>query len=276
MGGMVDYQQIACQRGCEHHPLRLVSVDLSRPHAYRDCTSVPSDLAVRFELFVYDQALVTAGAGYCPADDAVSATIVECGIWEPVETVMALRALRTARQGQWFVDMGAQIGWFTMLAVTNVVPVLAFEADQANVRTLRETLYLHRDVVHPSTMVEHVRLDERTPTCIGRPVRLLKLDVEGAEHHGLRVMRQMLEREVDFVMMEVTPEWGRYVDMVQWLIDDCGFDLYLLPDKRMPPHMIDGTRASLAPWSVDPVDVKAAVESRAQQDVWLARRTVAW
>ena len=66
------------------------------------------------------------------ADVHVSAAIARDGIWEPQETRFLLDTLRP---GDVFVDVGANIGYFSLLASRLVGPagtVLAFEPEAAN------------------------------------------------------------------------------------------------------------------------------------------------
>jgi len=66
------------------------------------------------------------------ADVHVSAAIAASGIWEPQETQFLLDTLRP---GDVFVDVGANIGYFSLLASRLVGPtgaVLAFEPEAAN------------------------------------------------------------------------------------------------------------------------------------------------
>lgn len=269
---------VGCKRGCAEHDTVVVDVDLSVPHGYRDLTPVPVDLAVAFSMYVWDG---PGGDGpYCPAVDVVSETIRACGIWEPVETVVALRALQTAAEGQWLVDVGAHIGWYTMLGVASSVPVYAIEGEPANAELLRRSLLLERWRTHPATSVVVRVIDERTgpftSLAPGRSVRLAKIDIEGAEAHALRVLEPWVAAGlVDLLLVEVTPAWGDYERLVRSLTSR-GYALYTLPDKAYPPHVIDGTRASLKPWCVDDDDIAAVLGSRDQQNVLLVREDVEW
>ena len=69
-------------------------------------------------------------------DQHVSRRLREEGIWEPFETSLLLGLLRT---GDVFVDVGANIGYFSVLAascVGDTGKVFAFEPDPENFRLL--------------------------------------------------------------------------------------------------------------------------------------------
>jgi FkbM family methyltransferase len=77
------------------------------------------------------------------ADRHVSRRLREEGIWEPYETALVLAALQP---GDVFVDVGANIGYYPVIAAGNVGPggaILAFEPDPDNFRLLEENLRLN-------------------------------------------------------------------------------------------------------------------------------------
>jgi FkbM family methyltransferase len=76
-------------------------------------------------------------------DQYVSRRIREGGIWEPYETSLVLSMLKS---GDVFVDVGANIGYFSILAASVVQDggaVFAFEPDPANFRLLQESALLN-------------------------------------------------------------------------------------------------------------------------------------
>lgn len=77
------------------------------------------------------------------ADVHVSAAIAASGVWEPRETQFLLDTLRP---GDVFVDVGANIGYFSLLASRLVGPegaVLAFEPEAANYELLEANSLLN-------------------------------------------------------------------------------------------------------------------------------------
>lgn len=76
-------------------------------------------------------------------DRYVSRRIREEGIWEPYETALVLASLQP---GDVFLDVGANIGYYPVIAAGRVGPggaVLAFEPDPRNFRLLEENLRLN-------------------------------------------------------------------------------------------------------------------------------------
>jgi FkbM family methyltransferase len=99
-----------------HSPIALRIPDLSRP----------------LQLYVHGE-----------QDRFVSQRLREVGVWEPFETSLILRLLRP---GAVFVDVGANIGYFSVLAASVVGAqgaVFAFEPDPENFRLLRANAELN-------------------------------------------------------------------------------------------------------------------------------------
>ena len=99
-------------------------------------------------------------------DQFVSRRIREEGIWEPYETSLLLSMLRP---GDVFVDVGANIGYFSVLAASVVGDdgaVFAFEPDPDNFRLLRRNVALNGQqasiVAVQAALAEH-RKNEPAP-----------------------------------------------------------------------------------------------------------------
>jgi hypothetical protein len=79
--------------------------------------------------------------------------------------------------------------------------------------------------------VEVTRLDSDFPLDV--PIRLLKIDAEGFEHHVLRGASRLLERRcIDIIMLECIQAlfgeaWGEFVGELRKLIS-CGYSPYTL------------------------------------------------
>lgn len=202
-------------------------------------------------------------------DSSVGRSILLRGTYEaPVEAVLR----RHLRPGDTFVDVGANVGYLSVVAAALVGPsgqVHAFEPNERLGRLLREsvrengltqlqpndlglwsspgTLYLR---VEPSSAHSYVRVsadpdhaDLRVPVTTldeylearGRPrVRLVKVDVEGAELHVLRGARSCLERDHPLLVMEIL-DWG-----LQRFGDDAAGVFALLGELGYSARDLDG------------------------------------
>lgn len=73
-------------------------------------------------------------------DEFISRDLAQHGIWEPFETTVFGRL---CQPGDRVLDLGANIGWYSVLAAKLVGPkgsVIAFEPDAANVELLRRNI----------------------------------------------------------------------------------------------------------------------------------------
>lgn len=152
------------------------------------------------------------------------------GSYEPTQTAWARECLS---EGDRFVDVGANFGWYTMLASTLVGQngsVFAFEPSPVaasiiaeaieenglnNVTLVRaavgdaighEQIYMpvNYSIHSPSVFqsgteftplkVPLIKLDSYAPLADGKPIKLLKIDIEGYEPNALRGMRGLAEQ----------------------------------------------------------------------------------
>lgn len=271
---MTAMPTIACQRGHRKHHTKTVRVDLSKPHAYGDLAPVPARLAPPpFDFVVWDpEKHPVDGGAYCPAHDAVSATIAECGIWEPSETILTLAVCQTPGL---VLDFGCQIGWFTVLAALSGCAVRAYDADEENLNVLtRNTAIVNKAwEVTPY----HLRVGYQTPSLPPLAVRLAKLDVEGAEPDVIRMLSASInQHRVDHLCIEVTPKWAPQMRHLLGWVMDAGYEAFLMPPKHTPPY----------PWAQFPLDIEwrrlesagltAEMDSWSQETVWLHRREAPW
>lgn len=171
-----------------------------------------------------------------PRDHAIADTLILKGEWEPFESSIFVERLR---EGATVVDVGANIGCYTMLAARAVGPqgkVFAFEPDPVNFSILNQNLrrnglsdrvtaiaaaaadnaatsqlylseentgdhriYEERNDKRKSIPIRTVRVDECIPD--GLAVDLVKIDVQGAEAKVLRGMSKILAGNRDLTML---------------------------------------------------------------------------
>jgi FkbM family methyltransferase len=176
---------------------------------------------------------------YTAAGDAAVGRDVRVNLYEPDVTAVFRRLLRP---GMGVLDLGANIGYFTMLAASLVGPqgwVVAVEPNPANVKLLeasrrangfahvtacqvaagREPGLLVLNTSHSNgttsglpddvnavlgaQIVPCVRADSLVPP--GRRVDLVKLDVEGAEYNALLGAAELLARWRPVLVSEFSP-----------------------------------------------------------------------
>ncbi len=218
------------------------------------------------------------GAAYCPAHDVVSETITSHGVWEVRETILTLAVCEAEANGI-LIDFGAQVGWFSMLAASCGRVVLAVEADAENVRLLRRNARQNgwEDLI----AVSHQEISGSTrPLSSAGPIRLAKLDIEGAECHAIRMLWPAITAGlVDHLLVEVSPVFADYYPRLVADLIGVGFEVYLLPPKDHPPRDVYPPTDALAPWRLDRQDPEMLARTVAgwrQENLWFRRPGAAW
>lgn len=177
-----------------------------------------------------------------PRDRFVSRQLREQGVWEPYETELLLSLLRP---GGVFVDVGANIGYFSILAASRVGAtgqVVAVEPDPDNCRLLRRSL-AHNQLERQVQVIEGALSDHEGGGSLflsednlgdhqiyndggGRsavPIKLyhggqllsvaapgidvLKVDTQGSEWQVMRGLHTLLlgMTAIPYIMIELTP-----------------------------------------------------------------------
>lgn len=175
-----------------------------------------------------------------PEDEYITSVMVEWGVWEPLETAVLQRELGP---GDTFIDVGAYIGYYTVIASREVGEsgrVIAFEPDPTNFALLERNvhangctnvileqkalsdtqgvlrLFLHdsskgshsfyeSEETRGSIEVEAVPLDAYLRDLSGH-VQLIKIDTEGAEGIIFEGMKETLQSRKDIrLLMEFYP-----------------------------------------------------------------------
>lgn len=211
----------------------LVRMFVASPEYARRMTAPPDPTITRARLDDFDL--------YVPqADAVVGEEILTRGVYEPHVTA-ALSAV--LREGQCVVDVGANVGYFTMLAARRVGPrghVVALEPLPRNVRLLlantrinaadnvrvlpfgaaeregfitllsigsiassRETDLDDVTTVNGFEVAYAKTLDGVVPD--ERPVDVLKIDIDGFDHRALLGARQVLTRSHPRLFAEFAP-----------------------------------------------------------------------
>lgn len=187
---------------------------------------------------------------------------------------------RIVRPGDFVIDGGANIGFFTLLLSNMVSPtgrVLAIEPDERNAAQLVRNLNLNRagnvDVVAQPLWSSAFRVpfcqeaDSGLSTCWAlehpngttvRPataiddmqleaVRLLKLDIEGSEYEALvGAERTLRDKRISYIICEMNEEAlaraGRSSGLLRFLMRSYGYELFLLrEDGTLPAKVPDDT-----------------------------------
>jgi FkbM family methyltransferase len=215
--------------------------------------------------------------------DTIQRAIYLFGIWEP-HVAGLIRGI--LKPGDTFVDVGANIGYFSVMASRLVGPsgkVVSIEASSAMFERLKDSLQRNscsntrpvRGAVSDSkgtiklylpdaeegncglgSMVRETSTFEESPAdTIGhwllpeeiKTVRLMKIDVEGAESmvmSGLREILPLLPQNAE-ILAEISPDWGGS-DQVFSLMEQAGFSAWALPGDTLEGYFQPEVKLSLA------------------------------
>jgi FkbM family methyltransferase len=249
--------------------------------------------------------------------DYLQKHILYFGVWEPVITAFVAATLRG---GDRFVDVGANIGYYTYLAARLVGPagsVYAIEASPSIYRTLVHNLRIngfgnvhnYNTVVadrHGTAPVFKALEWNLGKTCVisgapgeqaeaeiaARPlheivswdvlrdVRLIKVDVEGAEWlvvNGIRDRLPCFAHDTEW-LIEISPakmlRLGTRPDDLIGLFAQAGYDMYVLENRYDAAWYLRQRRRVRGRAAGDLLDV-ARLAGQAQIDALFTRRSYA-
>lgn len=200
-----------------------------------DLTGVPKNLPdvcsftkypQHFKLNVFDYQKYANTEGLCPADDIVSKSLAEQGVWEAYETLLMLDVVRP---GDKMVDIGSQLGWYSIIAALSEAKVTAYDALKDNINILKANAKLNKvDIV-----TNQFWIDEQIQPQPIQTIRFLKSDIEGNEQYVFQMYKQSFEAGmIDFALMEISPCFNDSYPKLIHNIIKCGYDVYQMPGKR--------------------------------------------
>lgn len=204
-------------------------------HKKHDRLVVDTELG---KMTIFDTEKYMGFKGYCTGQDDISKTIEMYGRWEVEETAVARKVLEAGNPKNLFIDVGSHIGWFSRLAQSYGYQVHAYEADLENIE-------LFTTNTEGIAVVNHIWFDENAKIAppFERDIELLKIDIEGAERHAIRVLKDSLPR-VKNILIEVSPCFNDGYPQLIGLLQDLGFSAFFM-DGRPFDHKYDFNQTNL-------------------------------
>ena len=191
--------------------------------------------------------------------------------------------------GDVYIDGGANLGFLTLFASRCVGPtgkVFAFEPMPPTAARLEETIalnslanvelkacavwdsaittkmYWFADADSGSVSLgkrEDLQVEQefnvpavRIEDVVDRPVKAIKLDVEGAELAALRGAENLLKSSRPHILMELNPNTCRTfgyhpIDLVRWVLDNVGnYDIRFVKSRKIRPATLEILEAAIA------------------------------
>jgi hypothetical protein len=278
---MTHMVEIACERGCTEHRTKRAIVELFGQTRYGDYPPIPEDLWDVFFIDVFDIEAQGDGDGYCPSADAVSWNLDQFRIWEPVETITLLRCMQELPEAV-FVDIGAHIGYYSLLALRRGIPTLAIEADLDISRILIDNMKDYEyGAVREGRVGSGFAFDWSTLSTPGsdHPDLIVKIDVEGAERDAVALLGGPIKAgRVKYALIEISPRFGPGYDALVTRMIDRGYRCFEMPPKADPPHPLDDIRHDLLPFEVrgSVAQINAIVNGWEQRNVLFVHNSMDW
>lgn len=193
----------SCQAGHTKHDRKVVDTEIGK-------------------MTIYDYEQYMGFNGYCSGQDDISRTLDLYGRWEVDETAVAREVLEAGNRNNLFIDVGSHVGWFSRLAQQYGYQVHAYEADLENIE-------LFTTNTEGIAVVNHIWFgeDSKIAPPFERDIELLKIDIEGAEKHAIRVFKDSLPR-VKNILIEVSPCFNDSYPQLIGLLQDLGFSAYFM------------------------------------------------
>jgi hypothetical protein len=272
------WDDIGCQRGHDTHSSHELPITIGShvPHGYHDYPQIPKRFLRRFLMDVFDWSHYhyMGKPLYCPGNDAVSETIETIHIWEPAESILTLTVLSSQQPGI-FLDLGAQIGWFSLLALSCGRHVYAVDADPEPLRLLNSSA--DKNVWSDWLTTQQRRIGDTLMVFPDEHIRLVKIDVEGAEDKAIANLLPHFEAgNIDHLLIEVSPVFASYYgDLVDTIIG-CGYAAYRVPTKSTPPAKLDDIPIDMEPWRVDNTQAHQMANDCVQENWWFKKHGAEW
>lgn len=201
-----------CQAGHDTHDRLLVDTQLGKLH-------------------VYDWDKYKDFQGYCTGQDDVSRTLINTGVWEPIESSLVAEILEKGNKNKLIIDIGAHIGWYSLMAAKLGYRVRAIESNQENCEVLMKNMELH------NIPLTQVKLWKLWMDANARPVRfqdtlLVKCDIEGNEKYALTLCQDLFaRRKAEYILFEISPVFNDSYPSVVRTITEYGYTPYFAGKK---------------------------------------------
>ncbi len=230
--------------------------------------------------------------------DAVTEAIREHGCWEPDETEIILELLPPSQAGSgYFVDVGAQLGYYSLIAASRGYKVIAFEYDIDVYATLVENVRLNgfqglitpyrRYVCDtsdglgkgvPRVSIDSIADDFRFASY---GIRLLKVDVEGFDPLVIRgAMECFRQGSIHAAIVEISPKFETKTPFSQYArmaadVASLGYAVYdigIAPKRRLSDrHDHLGRLAGHELTSFDEAELRAMIGAKGQTNFLFVR-----
>ena len=221
-----------CRSGHGKHETLMWETTLSGEHyGIKDVPWIPKRLETKIKMEIFDWKKYENSPNYCPGDDAFSVSIFRNGVWEGYETSVYLDILHQGDKKNIVLDIGCQLGWYTVLAGLKGYKVRAFDFCEETIEVFWKNMK-HNGITDKVEMVE-VFIDEDTePIKVEGQIEFLKCDIEGAEKDMYKATKHLFEnKQVNYAMLEISPCFNDSYPKLCKDIKSHGYKVFAIPTK---------------------------------------------
>lgn len=176
---------------------------------------------------------------YCPAQDIISYCIDTRGpegVWERDETRVICNILDQPGFDRVVLDVGSQVGYYSLIAAARGFSVAAMDTSADNLKCLSNSAERNNlDIAQYRCWID----DDAEALPAVDDVRLVKIDIEGAEVHAISMLTPLLAaRRIHHLVVEISPVFNdTYPDLVENIAGH-GYDVAVIdgcaPDALRP------------------------------------------
>ena len=221
------------RQGCGHdrHEMVRIQVSLGGRPRVSEYPAIPDRWSRILKMDVYRRDQYLDVEGRCWGKDIVSQALQRQGCWEGFETLVTLAILNRRETNPGLVlDVGAHLGWYTLLAATSGHRVVAYDTNEESLVVLRSNARLNHVGRLVETRLEWIDEQWQAPD---EQVLLLKSDVEGSENHVVAGASALLAAgRVDYLLLEISPCFRDHYPDTVGRVMDAGYEAFEIPAKR--------------------------------------------
>jgi hypothetical protein len=184
------------------------------------------------EMTVFDWDKYKDFKGYCTGQDDISRTLINTGVWEPIESSTIGEVLKQGDRSNLFLDFGCHIGWYTLMAAGLGYRVHSYDGDRENLELLK--LNLVNNVKGFDVNYQQVWFDAKTDQDLltksipyNATIELVKIDIEGNEQYVIPLLKPWLENGlIKNLFIEISPVFNdSYPALINKLLS-YGYKIY--------------------------------------------------
>lgn len=178
-------------------------------------------------IYNWSQYLDPKSHTWCPANDVVSQNIDTYGYWELYETALVNDLFKKAKNDSRLIDVGAQTGWYTLLAADSGLSVWAIESDENSASLIKNSAMLNG---FKNVLVQNMFVDKKSPPLPAIWAYLVKVDVEGNEKYALQMLESSFQQKlVDYAIFEFSPIFDNSYKKILAKLNAYGYNGYRIP-----------------------------------------------